>query len=185
MTRKTSAYARRMQRNPRDGSYNGAEWLNTIQRCRAFDEAEPIPGSWVPSTAATADNMEKLIRGSLARLIGGQVPQDDTDAFDILAHAIGVAVVRTEQTKGDKSSASTDLWAAKTALTQVKARWQRLGKWGATRPEQIALQDGVELYVGFLRSSSPAQMNEAARLRLEILKAQGWVEPTNDERKAA
>lgn len=185
MTRKTSAYARRMKHNPRAGVFNGAEWLNVIAKCRAFDEPEPIPGSWIPGTQQTADNMEKLVRDSLARLISGQLGKDDTDHFDHVAHAIGVAVVRTEQTKGDKSAAATDLWAANTALNQVKARWQRLGKWGATRPEQIALEDGVELYVGFLRSSSPAQMSEAARLRLEILKQQGWVEPADDERKAA
>ena len=185
MPRKTSAYARRMQRNPRAGVYNGAEWLNTIQRCRAFDESEPIPGSWVPSTAATAERMEALIKDSLARLLAGQVHKDETDPFDHLAHAIGVAQVRAEQTKGDKTQAVEVLWSAKVALNAMRERWQRLGKWGATRPQQIALEDGVDLYVGFLRSSSPAQMSEAARLRMEILKAQGWVEPANDERKAA
>ena len=181
--RKMSAYARRMRRDPKAGVYNGAEWINTIARCRAFNEEEPIPGSWLPGTQQTAEQMKELIQGSLDRLIAGQVAKDETDPFDHIAHAVGVAQVRTEQTKGDKTDAAEIIWAAKTALNAVKARWQKLGKWGATRPEQIALQDGVDLWAGFLESSSPAQMSEAARLRLEILKAQGWVEP--DERKAA
>lgn len=179
--RKTSAYARKLKRI--GGRYNGAEWLNVIQKCRSFDETEPIPGSWLEGTYETAERMEKKVRGSLSRLLAGQVAKDETDAFDYLVHAIGVAIVRNEQVKGDKSQSSVDLWAAKTALGSIKARWQKIGKCGATRPEQIALEDGIEYYCAFLKSSSPAQMSEAARLWMEILKAQGWVEP--DERKAA
>ena len=43
--RKTSAYARRMRRAPDGGTFNGAEWLNTFQRCRNYTD-EPIPGSF-------------------------------------------------------------------------------------------------------------------------------------------
>ena len=182
--RKTSAYARRMKRDPKAGYFNGAEWLNTISRCRSFNEPEPIPGSWLPGTAETAERMKDLVQGSLDRLISGQVKPGETDPFDMLAHAIGVSVVRSNQTKGDRTEAAEVLWLAKTALNSVKARWQRLGKWGATRPEQLALQSGVDLYVQFLESSSPEQMKEAANLRMDILKAQGWVEP-EQERKAA
>lgn len=178
--RKTSAYARKMRRRPAGEVFNGAEWLNTIQRCTQYSNEAPA-GSWLGGTLQTAERMRETVRGAYERLINGQVPPADTDAFDHLAHAVGVALVRTHETGGDRSAALEVLALAKVALNAVKNRWQRLNKWGATRIEQEALGDAVDLYETILFSSSPAQMAEAARARMRILKAQGWVEPAEQE----
>lgn len=189
MTRKTSAYARKMRRRQGGEVFNGAEWLNTIQRCSPYSTEAPI-GSWLAGTQPAADNMRRTVRNALDRLNAGQVQPADTDAFDTLAHAVGVALVRTDETPGDlspgsdKATAFEVLGLAKIALMAVKERWQRIHKWGATRIEQEALADAVDLYETILMNSSPAQMTEAAEARLRILKAQGWVEPAQ-ERKAA
>lgn len=174
--RKMSTYARKMRRRPAGQTFNGAEWLNTIQRCRQYSDDAPA-GSWLTGTIGTAEAMRDTVRGALDRLIGGQVPPGDTETFDTLAHAVGVALVRTHETGGDRSAALEVLGLAKIALTAVKDRWQRIHKWGSTRIEQEALADAVELYETILFNSSPAQMSEAARIRMRILEAQGWVEP--------
>lgn len=183
MTRKTSAYARKMRRRPAGEFYNGAEWLNTIQRCSQYSAEAPI-GSWLTGTQPAADNMRRTVRAALDRFMQGHAAPDDTDTFDTLANAIGVAFVRTHETGGDRSAALEVLGLAKIALTAVKERWQRIHRWGATRIEQEALADAVELYETILLNSSPAQMTAAAEARMRILKEQGWVEP-DEERKAA
>ncbi len=175
--RKMSAYARKMRRRPQGEVFNTAEWLNTIQRCSQYSAEAPI-GSWLTGTQSAADNMSRTVRGALDRLLSGQTAPDETDVFDTLAHAVGVALVRTHETGGDRSAALEVLGLAKIALTAVRERWQRIQKWGATRIEQEALSEAVDLYETILMASSPAQMSAAAETRMKILKAQGWKEPT-------
>ena len=52
MIRKTSAYARKMRRQHERAQFNGAEWINTFQRCRGYTD-EPIPGAWNPDGGQT------------------------------------------------------------------------------------------------------------------------------------
>lgn len=180
--RKMSAYARKMQRNPALGRYNAAEFLNTIQKCRQYTD-EPMPGSWKPGTADIANKVLGEIREALTRIKDGQVKPDETDPFDLLAHAIGVALTRTHRIGGDKSAAYETLGLAKIAMESIKARWQRINQWGATRVEQIALDDAIDLYETILTNSSPAQMAQATDDRMAILKANGWIEPQEQPQK--
>lgn len=180
--RKTSAYARKMRRRQAGEVFNGAEWLNTLQRCRQYTP-EPLPGSWLPGNISAAENMRQTVQTSLHRLCQGQVKPEETDPFDHLAHAVGVAMVRTHETPGDLSPGSDKdraleaLGLAKIALGAIKKRWQRINRWGATRIEQEALAEAVELYETILMNSSPAQMSEAAHTRLRLLKQMGWADP--------
>lgn len=174
--RKMSTYAKKMLRSPEKGRYNGAEFFNTLQRCRPYSH-EPMPGSWTGGTQQVAEGVLKNIRNALEQLKDGKVKPDDCEPFDLLAHAVGVALVRTHHTGGDKSPAYEVLGLAKIALESIKARWTRIGKFGATRVEQIAIDDAIDLYETILLSSSPAQMAQATHQRLAILKANGWVEP--------
>jgi len=176
MTRKISRYARKMRQRAQGEKYNGAEWLNTIQSCRQYTD-EPPPGSWVTGNLPAAESMRNLVRSALDQLKAGSIAREESDPFDHLAHAIGVALVRTHETGGDRSAPLEVLGLAKIALGAVKERWQRIGKWGATRIEQVALEEAVDLYEAILLASSPAQMNQAAQTRLRILIEQGWVEP--------
>ncbi len=178
MTRKISAYARKMRRHTASQgaqTYNGSQWLNTLQNCSQYSDDAPA-GSWLGGTMSAAHNARDQVRGVLDRLMSGQVQPDDTDAFDLLAHAVGVSVVRTYQTGGDRSDALEVLGLAKIALQSVKDRWQRIHRWGTTRIEQEALSDAVDLYETILLASSPQQMASAASERMRILVDQGWVE---------
>lgn len=177
--KKTTAYARKMARNPAKQTYNGAEFFNVLQRCRPYSD-EPLPGSWTGGTSQVAEAVLKKIRDALVKLKAGQVKPDDHEAFDLLAHAVGVSLVRTHHTGGDKSQAYEVLGLSKIALESIKARWQRIGQFGATRVEQIALEDAVDLYETILLNSSPAQMAQATNERMAILKANGWVEPKEE-----
>jgi hypothetical protein len=60
--------------------------------------------------------------------------------------------------------------AASQALNSVRARWERLGKWGVSGTERQALIDAVEAYEAILLASSPAQMQKAHEIRLASLK---------------
>jgi hypothetical protein len=152
MARKMSAYARRMQRTQHAGTFNGAEWLNVIQRCRSFDEAEPIPGSWVPSTASTAAHMEQLARDALARLINGQVGAEETDPFDHLAHAVGVAMVRDlrgviEREKADLGVLLTLTPPKSTMIAEAAAAGQHVepGFTPVPRLQIVTIEDAMAL----------------------------------------
>lgn len=173
--RKTSAYARKRRQASRQ-SFNGAEWQNVIQRCRPYTD-EPIPGATVTGTIGAARKALNTVKDALERMNGGSVPPDDHDAFDTLAHAVGVSLIRSMEMGGDRSAAMETLGLAKIAMDSIRARHRRINQWGATRPEQIALVDAVGLYELILMESSPEQMTAAIDKRYEILKAQGWVEP--------
>jgi hypothetical protein len=176
--RKLSAYARKMRRTGKE-VFNGAEFLNAIERCRPYTD-EPIIGSKLPGNGIAAKDMRETVRGALEKLLTGEIPPDDTTNYDTLAHAVGVSIVRTHEMGGDKTTALDILGQAKIAMELVLSRWKRLNKWGATRIEQIAIEDAIEVYETILRASSPRQMANATRKRMDILTAHGWVEPGAD-----
>lgn len=173
MSRKMSAYGRRMQRQPSKGLYNGAEWMNTIQRCRQYTE-EIVPGSKEGKTISAAINALRDVRGALNSLLDHEVAADDVLPHDLLAHAIGITVIRSLQIAGDGENPTQPITrAASEAMLSIRARWERLGKWGVTGPERQALIDVVDAYEAILLASSPAQMQKAHEIRLASLKEQG------------
>lgn len=177
MTRKTTAYARRRahtQRDPTNGFF-----LNVIQRARPYTD-EPIPGSSIEGTQSTADASKLRVAIALQGMVNQALPSDDTEAFDLLAHAIGVSIIRAYQIGGDRTEALLTLQAGTAALREIRNRRDRIGRWGTTRPEQIALTEAVETYEVILQSSSPAQMAKATELRMESLRAMGFVENTTN-----
>lgn len=94
-----SAYGRRMQRQPQKQVYNGAEWINAIQRCRPYTE-EVVPGTTQGTTIGAASGALRDVRGALNSLLDHQVPADDVLPHDLLAHAIGITVIRSLQIAG-------------------------------------------------------------------------------------
>lgn len=122
--RKTSAYARKMARNPAMQTYNGAEFFNTLQRCRPYSN-EPMPGSWTGGTQQVAEGVLKNIRAALVQLKDGQVAPDDCEPFDLLAHAVGVALVRTHHTGGDKSHLKASRPDGRESTSSAQTGWNR------------------------------------------------------------
>lgn len=170
MSRKMSAYQRKRLGNPTAGHYNGAEFLNTLQRCRPYTD-EPIPGSWLEGTQDAADGARNRVNKALGTLARGAWPDDDTESFDLLAHAIGVTIIRCEEIGGENPHPMRLAKAGNEALRAIRERRDRVGRWGATRNEQIILAAAVEVYEAILQASSPAQMTAATETRMKVLES--------------
>lgn len=172
VSRKMSAYARRMRRM--GGQFNGAEWLNVIQRSRPYSD-EPIPGSWLPGTMDTAVRVQLRVREALDLFLRHAVKPGDFEPHDLLAHALGVASIRAEEIGSDdmeRNPALAYLAIATRALIAVKARYDRTGVWGLAGVERQALVAGVDVYEEILAASSPAQMEAATAERHRRLQEQ-------------
>jgi len=178
MTRKTSAYARKMRRRPDGGIYNAAQWLNTIQDCRAYTETAPIPGSYLPGggiTASVVTTVALRVRAAFDALRRGEVAADDVLPHDTLAHALGVAWLRALDIAGDDPVHNPMLPLLRTATEAVLRMGQRrrqVGRWGLDGPGLQAVADGLDVYEEILANSSPAQMAAAADTRLRMLAIQ-------------
>ena len=152
-------------------TFNGAEWLNTIQRSRTYD-AEPIPGSTLEGTLSAAVSVDMRVRDAFAMLSQHQMPLDPEMTMDLLAHALGVAVIRSRQIHPDLATnpAMPALDAASKGLQRAIDRWRANNAWGLDGPGRQAMEEAVEIYAEIMRNSSPAQMTIATEERLAILK---------------
>ena len=164
MTRKASAYARKIRRQPHLGVVNGAEWLNTIQRSRPYTEDTPIPGTWLPGggeTRSAATLVALRVRAAFDRLRAGQVPPDDPEPHDILAHVLGVAWLRALDIAGPDAAHNPMvpiIQGGLDALRRAGERHARLHAWGLDGPAIAQLADALDVYDEILMHSSPAQM---------------------------
>jgi hypothetical protein len=167
MMRKISAYARKLRRT--NETYNAAEWLNTLTKCRPFGE-DKLPVAI--ATETSFDAMRRRIietRLSFERIkLGTATPED----FDLLAHATGIAKVRYAQIAGNDNEAVTQLDIADAALTRTVNRFKQSGRWGFDGPALIEVMQGIDLYEQVATSSSPAQMEHASIERTRILEEQ-------------
>ena len=69
--KKTTAYARK--RRHAGTAFNGAEWMNTINRVRPYDDA-PLPGFF--ETKDAAQKSEVVVRRALQSLLDCVAPDD-------------------------------------------------------------------------------------------------------------
>ena len=172
--RKTSAYARRMRRAPDGGTFNGAEWLNTFQRCRNYTD-EPIPGSFNADggqTVTAARGAALRVRAAFDNIKTGQVPGDDTEPHDMLAHALGVAWLRAIDIAGPDANQNPMLPLIKAgteAVLRMAERKRRLNVWGLDGPGLTQVAEALDMYEEILMNSSPAQMAAAADKRATLL----------------
>lgn len=170
--RKTTAYARKMRRQ--GGLYNGAEYLNTIQRSRSYDEpADPELGLFATKDVATKASV--LVMAALEKMATGATPPGNEEHFDLLAHALGVSCIRASQIAGpdvDSNPMLPPLVEGNNTLRGVLARRRKWGKWQVLPVEVGVLRYAVEVYETILQASSPAQMAEAVDLRMKALRGQ-------------
>jgi hypothetical protein len=174
MTRKISAYARRMRRAPDGGTFNGAEWINTFQRCRGYTD-EPIPGAFNADggqTITAARGAALRVRAAFDNIKTSQVPGDDTEPHDMLAHALGVAWLRAIDIAGTDASTNPMLpiiQAGTDAVLRMAERKRRLNVWGLDGPGITQVAEALDVYEEILMNSSPAQMAAAADKRATLL----------------
>lgn len=175
MTRKISAYARRMRRAPDGGTFNGAEWLNTFQRCRGYTD-ETIPGAFNADggqTITAARGAALRVRAAFDNIKTGQVPGDDTEPHDMLAHALGVSWLRAIDIAGTDASTNPMLSIIKAgtdAVLRMAERKRRLNVWGLDGPGLVQVAEALDVYEEILMNSSPSQMADAAEKRAKLLR---------------
>lgn len=168
--RKTSTYARKRMHRP--VAFNGAEWLNVIGRCRPFDD-EPVIGSWLPGTTRIADSVLAEARMAFQQIKDGLIESDYTDAFDMLAHVVGVAKLRAFEIAGQDEQTNyllEPLYQSEDGLRRVRSRWESSKRWGFDGPGLIAMGEALDIYEAILTQSSPQQMADVTQQRIEILK---------------
>lgn len=166
--RKTTTYARKQRLI--GGTYNGAEAFNAIQRCRTYTD-EPVFGMAVEGTQSAATKAMLLVRQAYDGMLSGKATEMD---FDVLAHAMGVSMLRAIDIAGEDDFDNAMLpivKAATNALQRTKDRYLRLHRWGFDGPAIDEVLAGVELYETILQASSPAQMAAATDQRVAILEA--------------
>jgi len=175
MTRKLSTYARKMRRTATGGTFNGAEeWINTFQRCRGYPD-EPIPGAFNADggqTITAARGAALRVRAAFDNIKTSQVPGDDTEPHDMLAHALGVAWLRAIDIAGTDASTNPMLpiiQAGTDAVLRMAERKRRLNVWGLDGPGITQVAEALDVYEEILMNSSPAQMAAAADKRATLL----------------
>jgi hypothetical protein len=167
--RKTTTYARKQRRlGP---TYNCAEYLNAIERSRAY--AEPgLPAVGVLGTEPTAVKALVIVKTALEALTTGATPPANEEHFDLMAHAVGVSIMRAGQIGGDDPQSNEllpPLIEGNTVLRQVLARRRKWRKWEVLPAEAQTLAYAVEVYETILMASSPAQMAQAVDMRMRAL----------------
>lgn len=132
----------------------------------------PPPGGWCKGTQDAADKALTRTRLALQHLLDHTVPPADTEPHHLLAHAVGVALIRAIEIGGADTATNPALpilTAGNAALTNVSERRRRTDQWGLAGPERAALVDAVDVYEQILMHSSPAQMSAATEHRAAVL----------------
>lgn len=166
--KKLSKYAAKRRRGHLH-TFNGAEWLNAIQRCNTYGERPDLPG-FVDATTALQRAM-LIVREALDSLMTCTMPENPEHAYDALAHALGVAIIRALQIDPDTENnpAMPILQAGNRALLRAQERYEQHNAWGLDGPGRVDLLAAIEAYEEILRNSSPAQMAKATDERIKIL----------------
>lgn len=168
--RKTTAYARKHRRT--GGMYNGAEFLNAINRSRPYtDDEAPELGLYATQDAAVKAAV--LVRTALQVMSTGATPAGNEEHFDLLAHALGVSCIRAGQIAGPEVEGNPmlpPLVKGNHALRSTLNRRRHTGRWKMRIDEADALREAVDIYETILMASSPQQMAEAVELRMKALK---------------
>jgi hypothetical protein len=95
------------------------------------------------------------------RISKGQTPAQDKEDFDLLAHALGVSLIRAEEIAGkdfEKNPMLEPIAVASMALDRCADRYKRTGRWGFDGPALAEVLAGIDIYDTIITASSPLQM---------------------------
>lgn len=131
----------------RPRKYRADPWagLRLLNNARPYD-----PGD------TTARHLQT--RAAFERLKAGDAESDD---FDRLAMSLNVGKVRAMEID---PALADEIEAAQTAMTEVRARFERIGKWGFSAPQLAAVTHALQAYEAIHDASSPMQMERARRV---------------------
>ncbi len=147
-------------------TFNGAAWMNTINRVRS--NSEPPPHAFLGDAEAAARS-EVVVRKALQTLLDCSLPDDPEHEHDVLAHALGVSVIRALQIKPLDNPMLPILKDGTDALRRAINRYSSDHTWGLDEEGRIALMEAIDLYAHILHMSSPAQMTKATQERITVL----------------
>lgn len=164
--RKTSAYARKRAHLGPMVTFNGAKWMNTINRVRSNSEAPPHA---FLGNAEAAMRSEVVVRKALQSLLDCTLPDDPEHEHEVLAHALGVSVIRALQIQPLDNPMLPILKSGTDALRRAINRYANARTWGLDGEGRIALMEAIDLYAQILHMSSPAQMDKATQERIAVL----------------
>jgi hypothetical protein len=146
-----------------------ASHLDVILRCRPYS-SEPIPGSWLDcDTQAAAERSIAKALAAFESIKTRKAPPDDERDFETLSHALGISCIRAGQIAGDDMATNTLLpifILGNAALRRLMHRRRESGVWCFDGPALVDLPLALEQYAEIVRASSPAQMVNAADMRM-------------------
>lgn len=168
MTRKTSLYSRKRAHGY---TFNAAEWLNVVNRCRPYTPEAPIGG--IEGTESAATKAMLIVRQAFDSIKAGEVDPQDESTYDKLAHALGIACIRAGQIGGSDVSTNPMLQIlipGNAALRRCLDRRRKRGVWGLDGPAIAEITEAIEVYEAIVQASSPAQMTMACEIRNKAFK---------------
>lgn len=169
--KKTTKYARKIAQGKAGIKDLGAA-LDTICSCRPYT-SEVVPGSWVVESGTQSSAVKAMlhVRECFESLKTGHTAPDNTNDFNTIGHAIGVAVIRAKDIE-NSGPMLLSLLHGHAAMQRCLERWETIKLWGFDGPAIHAVTDAIEVYEAIIQASSPRQMYDAMTKRMDWLEQQ-------------
>ncbi len=135
--------------------------------------ADPLAGLRILGYCRPHDPQDALdrhlkTRAAFERLKSGEADSGD---FDRLAMSLNVCKVRAMEID---TALADEIEAAQTAMTEVRERFERIGRWGFSAPQLAAAAYALQAYEAIHDASSPMQMERAMEVvRRVVLRQAG------------
>lgn len=163
--RKTSKYARkrRFQEDaPKD------LWATKILDNKPYS-GEVLFG--VTPSIEIANNTLNVVKSAFRRIDERVSNADQQTDFEILAHVVVIAQIRTHDIGGEQAQEVLGrLNLAVGALDSLVANWKANRQWVMSGAEALLLEEAIDIYEQILLASTPYEMQEAQTTRLAWFK---------------
>jgi hypothetical protein len=168
--RKTSTYSRK-----RRNQVQKDLWLTKIKDNKPYSD-ESLFGE--EATIERANRSLSLVKSAFSRVDNRVSPADKQEDFELLAHAVTVAQIRTYDIGGEGSwEVMVRLNNAIAALDRLAVYWKTHKTWAVPGSDAEILQDAIDIYEQILLSSTPYEMEQAQTTRLD------WLNKSQAKRK--
>lgn len=165
--RKTSLYMRKRRAQlTNDGFLVKKHPMAVLRECRTFNDES--------GTDANARDALGTVFAAFDRMCSGVSTQ--TEDFDYLSHAVGVAEVRAVEIAGRDGNPMIEVIdLANASLNKCKSRYLKWAKFELLEQEVKHIREALDLYEMVLLESSPRQMADATSTRMKVLKEMGLI----------
>jgi hypothetical protein len=163
--RKTSKYARnKAKRTPALSNHFAVK----LQDHTAYSETSLLGA--LP-TMTLAKKTLKTVWDAYHRVDNRNSPGDQQTDFELLAHAVVIAQLRTYDIGGQQAQeVLNQLNDAVGVLDEIKRTWHSEREWRMSGECAVTLRNALDIYEQILLSSTPFEMHEAQTKRLDWFK---------------